>query len=195
MRVSLIATSGTVSLPLANLKANGGAAGNSAGTGTIYLKNATDVNGALLVGNNQGNNWSYQVRHPKKTSCTASSGCLYGPGRGVRSGVDTLKEADPFPSTRWGGENDVLDAALLSIEATARVKLTKSFRMDSATVASGTSLDLNGYTLTVKGLTVAGVSISSGIHAATDFASCVTDSAGTSGRIVVMSGTTLLMVR
>ncbi len=70
-RVALIATSGTVSLPLANLKANGGAAGNSAGGGTIFLKNAADANGTLLVGNDKGNSWSYAVRHPKKTSCTA----------------------------------------------------------------------------------------------------------------------------
>jgi len=70
-RVALIATSGTVSLPLANLKANGGAAGNSAGAGTIFIKNAADANGTLLVGNNKGDSWSYIVRYPKKTSCTA----------------------------------------------------------------------------------------------------------------------------
>lgn len=70
-RVALIAKTGTVSLPVANLKANGGAAGNSAGGGTIFIKNATDANGTLLVGNDKGNDWSYVVRPPKKTSCTA----------------------------------------------------------------------------------------------------------------------------
>ena len=489
-RVALIATSGSVSLPLANLKANGGSAGNSAGGGTIFIKNATDANGTLLVGNNQGNNWSYISRHPKKTSCTAvrpgetwtfdrillrdqgvlsipatatldlaggcqsvsnltsttdpqagilylggtlnipaaaehqitgkwvfqadtpytfnggvrisnyaafgnlllaqdyptnapvcditvdgnlaitSSGFLYGPGRGVRSGVNTLisyhggiasgsantlaydsilnpvypgnngqsgdagntnpgggmvkvtvtgtltldgsatvapvtknsgfncgsggtlsitagflkgsgsmtangtagsstsysgaggriavrltgtgatfdefgvlkinakggthssgtaslmasagtvylqtgEQAEragtlivrntgdaantavtPIPSTRWGGENDVLDAASLSIEAAACVKLTKSFKMGSATVASGSSIDLNGYTLTLKGMTIGTVRIAPGTYPASYFASGVTDSsAGATGALTVLGEPSLISIR
>ena len=100
-RVALIARTGTVSLPLASLKANGGAAGNSAGGGTIFIKNAADANGTLLVGNNKGDSWSYIVRHPKKTSCTA-----------VR------------PGETWTFDRILLrDQGILSIPATATLGL------------------------------------------------------------------------
>jgi len=54
---------------MANLLANGSLGGYSAGAGTIFLKNAADTNGSLLVGNN-AIGWSYVVRYPRKAGCT-----------------------------------------------------------------------------------------------------------------------------
>ena len=68
-RMALVATAGDVSIPFANLLANGSWGGYSAGAGTIYLKNATDTNGSLLVGTSVAS-WSFSVRYVRKDGCT-----------------------------------------------------------------------------------------------------------------------------
>jgi len=115
----------------------------------------------------------------------------------VRNTGDAANTAvTPIPSTRWGGENDVLDAASLSIEAAACVKLTKSFKMGGATVASGSSIDLNGYTLTLKGMTIGTVRIAPGTYSASYFVSGVTDSsAGATGALTVLGEPSLISIR
>ena len=75
-RIALVATAGEVTIPLANLKANGATGGSvegaaaTGGGGTIYVKNAADANGALLVGTTGGKTWSYVKRYPTPTSTT-----------------------------------------------------------------------------------------------------------------------------
>ena len=68
-RMALVATSGEVTIPMAKLRADGSWGSYSAGAGTIYLKNASDTNGSLLIGNNAVS-WSYQVRYVQKGGCT-----------------------------------------------------------------------------------------------------------------------------
>src|SRR5574344_1667001 len=63
-RIALVATSESVTIPAANLKANGGVGSKAAGAGTIFIKGANDANGRLIVGNNKGTSWSYLVRYP-----------------------------------------------------------------------------------------------------------------------------------
>ena len=68
-RMALVATSGSVTIPMANLLANGSLGAYSAGAGTIFMKNSTDLNGSLLVGNSVIG-WNFTVRYPRKDSCT-----------------------------------------------------------------------------------------------------------------------------
>jgi hypothetical protein len=68
-RMALVATSGNVTIPMANLRADGSWGGYSAGAGTIFLKNSTDTNGSLLIGNN-AISWSFAVRYVRKDGCT-----------------------------------------------------------------------------------------------------------------------------
>ena len=68
-RMALVATSGSVTIPMANLLANGSLGAHSAGAGTIFMKNSTDLNGSLLVGNSVIG-WNFTVRYPRKDSCT-----------------------------------------------------------------------------------------------------------------------------
>lgn len=68
-RMALVATSGEVTIPMANLLANGSYGSYSAGAGTIYIKNATDTNGSLLVGTSVAD-WNFSVRYVRKDGCT-----------------------------------------------------------------------------------------------------------------------------
>ncbi|MCR5838371.1 MAG: hypothetical protein K6G94_01895, partial [Kiritimatiellae bacterium] len=68
-RMALVATSGEVSIPFAKLRADGSWGSYSAGAGTIFVKNSTDANGSLLVGNNAVS-WSFKVRYVRKDGCT-----------------------------------------------------------------------------------------------------------------------------
>lgn len=69
-RIALVATSGAVSLARSSLQANGGYGSATSGGGTIFIKDASDANGTLLVGTTKGHEWSYQVRYPKAKSTT-----------------------------------------------------------------------------------------------------------------------------
>lgn len=68
-RMALVATSGDVTIPMSNLLADGSWGGYSAGAGTIYIKNAADTNGSLLVGTSAAS-WSFSVRYVRKDGCT-----------------------------------------------------------------------------------------------------------------------------
>lgn len=69
-RIALVATQGEVAIPLANLAANGGPGSKVSGGGTIFVKNAADANGTLLVGTTKGAQWSYVQRYPTPTATT-----------------------------------------------------------------------------------------------------------------------------
>lgn len=79
----------------------------------------------------------------------------------------------------------------------ARVDLSASLFLKSASLASGTVLDLAGKTFTVRGMTAGGAKIASGIYAAgsslfTD--GYVVDSVG-GGQVVVLGAGTVIVVR
>lgn len=136
----------------------------------------------------------------------ASAGTVYlqtaadGEGGGtvyVRNGDQTTNPAvTPIPSTRWGGENDDLTKASLAIGAAARVKLFDNLKMSALDMATGTTLDLNGRTLTVMRAALGSVKLSPGTYTASDAAvsDYVTDS-GEGGSLVVKGAAFLLIVR
>ena len=140
------------------------------------------------------------------TNGCASAGTVYlqtaaeGEGHGtiyVRNGDQTTNPAmTPIPSTRWGGERDDLTKASLAIGAAARVKLFENLKMASLDMASGTVLDLNGKTLTVKSAKLGGAKLSLGTYAASNeaVAGFVADS-GAGGELVVGGGGFTLIVR
>lgn len=126
----------------------------------------------------------------------ASAGTVYlqtaadGEGGGtvyVRNGDQTTNPAvTPIPSTRWGGERDDLTKASLAIGAAARVKLFDGLKMKSLEMTSGTTLDLNGKTLTVKSAKVNDVKLAPGTYTAE---STVVIGGGTLGDYLVDSAT------
>ena len=116
-RIALVATSGSVTIPMANLLANGSLGGYSAGAGTIFLKNAADTNGSLLVGNN-AIGWSYVVRYPRKDGCT----CVK-------------------PGETWTFDHVyVRDSGILSVPANATLSLPGGFESVSSLTSSSTPL-------------------------------------------------------
>ncbi len=140
------------------------------------------------------------------TNGCASAGTVYlqtaaeGEGHGtiyVRNGDQTTNPAmTPIPSTRWGGERDDLTKASLAIGAAARVKLFDGLKMKSLEMTSGTTLDLNGKTFTVKSAKLGGVRLSPGTYAADNEAvsSFVADS-GEGGSLVVGGSGLFILVR
>ena len=101
-----------------------------------------------------------------------------------------------MPSTKGGGENDDFKKVSLALEAAARVKLFENLKMASLDMVSGTVLDLNGKTNTVKCAKLGGVKLSPGTYAAGDtaVAEFVTDSVS-GGELVVTGIGFLLFVR
>jgi hypothetical protein len=89
-----------------------------------------------------------------------------------------------------------LTKASLAIGAAARVKLFDGLKMKSLEMTSGTTLDLNGKTFTVKSAKLGGVRLSPGTYAADNeaVAGFVADSA-TDGALVVTGGGFQLIVR
>ena len=81
-----------------------------------------------------------------------------------------------IPSVKGGGEDDDFRKASLKTEAAARVKFFTDLRMRGLEMASGTVLDLNGKTFTVKSAKVNGVKLAPGTYAA--------DNAAVSGFVV-----------
>ncbi len=116
-RMALVATVGNVTIPMANLLANGSVGSYSAGAGTIYLKNASDTNGSLLVGNGVVG-WSYIVRYPRKDGCT----CVK-------------------PGETWVFDHIyVRDSGILSVPANATLSLPGGFESVSSLTDSSTPL-------------------------------------------------------
>ena len=116
-RMALVATSGEVSIPFANLRANGSWGSYSAGAGTIFVKNSTDANGSLLVGNNAVS-WSYVVRYVRKDGCT----CVK-------------------PGETWTFDHVyVRDSGILSVPENATLSLPGGFESVSSLTDSSTPL-------------------------------------------------------
>ena len=116
-RMALVATSGEVSIPFAKLRADGSLGSYSAGAGTIFVKNSTDANGSLLVGNNAVS-WSYQVRYVRKDGCT----CVK-------------------PGETWTFDHVYLrDSGILSVPANATLSLPGGFESVSSLTDSSTPL-------------------------------------------------------
>ena len=102
----------------------------------------------------------------------------------------------PIPAAAEADSDDDFKKASLAIEAAARVKLFENLKMAALDMASGTVLDLNGMTLTVKSAKLGGAKLSPGTYAAGDdaVAGFVTDS-GAGGKLVVAGGCFTLIVR
>ena len=116
-RMALVATSGSVTIPMANLLADGSQGSYTAGGGTIFLKNAADTNGSLLVGTVAAK-WSYQVRYPRKDGCT----CVK-------------------PGETWTFDHIyVRDSGILSVPANATLSLPGGFESISSLTSSSTPL-------------------------------------------------------
>lgn len=114
-RMALVATSGEVSIPFAKLRANGSVGSYSAGAGTIFVKNSTDANGSLLVGNDAVN-WSFKVRYVRKDGCT----CVK-------------------PGETWTFDHVyVRDSGILSVPANATLSLPGGFESVSSLTDSST---------------------------------------------------------
>lgn len=114
-RMALVATSGEVSIPFAKLRANGSVGSYSAGAGTIFVKNSTDANGSLLVGNDAVN-WNFKVRYVRKDGCT----CVK-------------------PGETWTFDHVyVRDSGILSVPANATLSLPGGFESVSSLTDSST---------------------------------------------------------
>ena len=87
-------------------------------------------------------------------------------------------------------------SASLVVGDCARVKLFDALKMEALGMESGTSLDLNGQTLTVKLAKLGGASLDPGIYTAADaaVAGFVTDS-GEGGELVVTGGGFSISIR
>ena len=102
----------------------------------------------------------------------------------------------PIPAAAEADSADDFKKASLVLEAAARVKLFENLKMASLDMASGTVLDLNGKTLTVKSAKLGGAKLSLGTYAASNeaVAGFVADS-GAGGELVVGGGGFTLIVR
>ena len=109
-----------------------------------------------------------------------------------------------IPSLKAGGEEDDFRKASLKTEAAARVKLFGELRMAKLDMASGTVLDLNGKTFTVRSAKVNGVKLAPGTYAAGSkieigegtLADYLVDTAeGAGGKLIVTGGGFQLIVR
>ncbi|MBQ6136353.1 MAG: hypothetical protein IJI73_03175 [Kiritimatiellae bacterium] len=92
-----------------------------------------------------------------------------------------------IPSVKGGGEEDNFRKASLSVEAAARVKLFSDLRMATIDMASGTVLDLNGRTLSVKSAKLGAARLEPGAYTADKLGDYVVDS-GAGGALVVSGG-------
>ncbi len=109
-----------------------------------------------------------------------------------------------IPSVKAGGETDDFRKASLKTEAAARVKLFAGLRMSVLEMDSGTVLDLNGKTFTVRSAKVNGVKLAPGTYAAGSkieigegtLADYLVDTAeGAGGKLIVTGGGFQLIVR
>lgn len=130
-----------------------------------------------------------------------SAGTVYlesgTPGSGtviVKSTNSGVTTPTPIPSQTWGGEDDDLDKASLSIQSYGIVALTESLKMSSLTVGANAKLDLNGNTLTVKSAKLGDTTLPVGTYAAGDPAlvGFVSDSASGGSLVVSGAGTVIL---
>ena len=169
--VRLTATNAFGSFAITNITASGSSTGNTnasymSSAGTVYLQTAADAEGAGQI----------IIRNDNSRSNTAS--------------------VTWFPALVSGGETDVLDKASCYLQSCAAVRLTRTLALQSASIETNSTLDLNGYTLSLKTLTVNGRTLPSGLYAAADIPAALKDaSTDKTGRIVIMIPGSLLEVR
>ena len=111
--------------------------------------------------------------------------------KSTNSGVTT---PTPIPSQTWGGEDDDLDKASLSIQSYGIVALTESLKMSALTIGSNAKLDLNGKTFTVVRAKLGDTKLPVGTYAAGDavLGGFVSDSAGEGSLVVKGEGLQIL---
>lgn len=138
----------------------------SGGAGTVYLETASDGPGGGLLIVRNDNNANNLLTTP-----------IPAPGTGADAASSLAGVA--LVAERWG-----------------RVRLTSSLGLASATLDAASSLDLAGFTLTLRSLSVAGSPVGAGTYAAADLGSQVVDSSvGSGGWVVVVPSGTMLLVR
>ncbi len=143
--------------------------------GTVYLQAGSQAEGTGTVRifqNNAAVNWT--------TTCT--------------------NDFTAFPSTRHGGESDDFRRAALEIGGGAHVFLTKDVRAFSLDVATHSTLNLYGRTLTLDSCHLNGVKLPSGIYTVGQLQTMgqteiVDTSNGAGGTLIVRSGGTVIMLR
>ena len=145
------------------------------------------------------------------TRLMSSAGTIYlqtaedGEGGGVvkiwNNNASANPSFTPFPSTAYGGETDDFKNARLDIGQAARVKLFAPARVNEALTRAGTTLDLNGQTLTLKKLALEDrrVTYSGAFTAAQLFAlgytGVIDTSSNADGLIEIIADSTLLILR
>ena len=114
----------------------------------------------------------------------------------VRNTGDTANNiaVTELPSLKAGGENDDFRNASLLLESAARVQLHDKLRMASLEMASGTVLDLNGKTLTVKRAKASEIPVLPGTYTPAKLSGYLVDSAS-GGALVVTGGGLHLHIR
>lgn len=130
-----------------------------------------------------------------------SAGTVYlesgTPGSGtviVKSTNSGVTTPTPIPSQTWGGEDDDLTKASLSIQSYGIVALTESLKMSALTIGSNAKLDLNGKTFTVIRAKLGDTKLPVGTYAAGDAAlgGFVSDAAGSGSLVVKGEGLQIL---
>ena len=101
-----------------------------------------------------------------------------------------------LPSLKAGGEDDDFKKASLALEAAARVQLHADLKMAALDMVSGTVLDLNGKTLTVKSAKLGDTALSPGTYTASDeVVEGILADSGVGGELVVTGGGFFIIVR
>ena len=107
----------------------------------------------------------------------------------------------PLPSQALGGDADDLSKVSLDIGQCARVKLFASMRVNEALARAGTTLDLNGQTLTLRKLALSGQRVAqTGAFTAAQllafgYAGIADTDPAAAGLVVLVPDSTLLIIR
>ena len=130
-RIALVAMAGEVTIPNGNLKCSGSFGGNGVGGGTIFIKNAADANGTLLIEDrkvyasyNYGTHWPTKGRFAAvKPGETWTFDRILFSGRGVLSVPEgaTLVLPNGFASISGVADNSAPCLGLLYLGGTISV--------------------------------------------------------------------------
>ena len=194
-------SAGTLNFTLGSLSGNGsisakGTTANAGGRIAIRLTDPGATFDAFGIGDISAHGHS---------TCSAGTAYLETAADGEDAGLIIVKNnnststmSTPIPATgAMADDPATLKNTSLVVTDKARVDLSASLFLKSASLASGTVLDLAGKTFTVRGMTAGGAKIASGIYAAgsalfTD--GYVVDSVG-GGQVVVLGAGTVIVVR
>lgn len=140
--------------------------------GTVYLQDAIQGEGAgtvYIAQNGLSINWTM--------ACT--------------------NDLTAFPSTRHGGELDVLDKVTLDISGGAHTLLTRNTKIRDLNIATNSTMELNGKTLTVTSAKVGGTKLASGqtYSASNPAVAAYLDDATGTGSLVVKGFGFVMVVR